>query len=1313
MYTCVIQDTSNPDENTNNHYFTHIRYFTYYATPVELTDFTFDPNIGESDPIHISGLTLDHGSNGSSDTTVPYGARAIEFTFQEAEIPTEIVSGDNNQEINAVYSRFFTYNPNGVYELPANTLTVGKIYRVNARANWELGYSTSVRATNSVYVIKRPEISAVSVKSLYVDNSNNVVIDISLNELVSSGSFIVPSKFWFEFYNSTDTKVAVAGGVNGLNLVNTVGGYNYTLKLSDIALVNGTNGLENGIAYTLKAKVKYDGYLELPETPQYRFSNPVDVSFNLVRPVINSITPYDVQNDGGDDGFGVDESTQIVATMTVNKGQYQLYAPNGPLGIKFKIYNSLETTLLATTSSYTFVNNSNNYTYNYDIRLSEITPVSGQSALVNGTEYKVKAEVTLVDHSGDTETRESDNFTSMTFSQNVAHVLNLNISNTWALATNDDPSSSSPRFNASPPIGISGHFKKNAQFNSGYTKHLDTEYTKFKLEYRVKDYDNNDTDAWGSWLPVKKAVLIQGLSGEILAVAVNRALGVALVSSADGKYDNVVGSGVGTLQEKMVFYIPQEQETGVNAFTEYKKVEVRVTVIDTAELWEGSYKASSDSNTLQLINKIADYAFVVGDLTEPYNTQDGSNLSLNIPVNWASIHGDSVIVKHGYSSGNLNTTTTANYPDTYVTISVNPNDGTTLYYTVQYVVNNVNLSVSPQTTEGLTSAEKNVPNKFFPEDSDYSITATSYKTFNTGGESSIAFTLDVSANPLNRINGVNVYFESPNSAQGSNIALVRIGTYLLSATGSKTIQILDASGVYFQKLDASGNIAPVPNTWGNFDLADISFKAYRDRRVISYDASYNTLDYVESGVDTTSFNPVWNVPVLYSPSADGEVTLEGGVRNSSAVTNLSWTQTENANEINFTYDLTMQKDSNPTLIHDVTDISGNNYDLDIDLGTNAQYIVTLRTVFSPSTTGAIREVSDPVDTITFYTIHVDVSGVNIQVKHPSDTAKVNLSWVEPVITGDSVTLSGSESSSFDINIDSHYIKYLLTSDPSNNLIRLDQDPSGNLIERIVSPDTKYQYDLPVQSLGTTYQFYMYIEALIRYKVNSTIYETDPVEISDPTTTSSDSQYIVSSIPSIGLPSTTPVIISGQNNPTLLLNLNANGLEEEGFISVVIILTQDGTADKPEGEQALLVFPDSGSTFNLGNTLQGPGAGSSDLRLAGGDSATSATRNLTNTNITTDPNNNAYTLTIGTVGSDGRYGYSTLQMPSSEATGFENSGASTSSTYNPVNYMVILTTRRGTNIEVGTFEYQKNPAINNVNITTTNGQYFVNFTITPA
>jgi hypothetical protein len=245
---------------------------------------------------------------------------------------------------------------------------------------------------------------------------------------------------------------------------------------------------------------------------------------------------------------------------------------------------------------------------------------------------------------------------------------------------------------------------------------------------------------------------------------------------------------------------------------------------------------------------------------------------------------------------------------------------------------------------------------------------------------------------------------------------------------------------------------------------------------------------------------------------------------------------------------------------------------------------------------------------------------------------------------------------------------------------------------------------------------MYVEAQVKYTVDGEFSLTNSTPV--PLTPTTDySKYLVSSIPSVDvLPGSddvniVPVLVQGSSNPTLLLNLNANGLEEEGFISVVVILTQDGTDAKPEGEQALLIFPNNNANhpFSFPNTVAGVGV------LAGGDSATSAPRNELQPASSLSTHNNNYTLTIGTVetietvtttgGEVGRYGLSTLEMPSTANSGFVSGS--------PVNYMVILTTRRGTDIGVGEFTYEALPSVQNVEIVTVNGQYYVNFNITNA
>jgi hypothetical protein len=561
---------------------------------------------------------------------------------------------------------------------------------------------------------------------------------------------------------------------------------------------------------------------------------------------------------------------------------------------------------------------------------------------------------------------------------------------------------------------------------------------------------------------------------------------------------------------------------------------------------------------------------------------------------------------------------------------------------------------------------------------------------------------------MNRLDGVNVYFTSTDS----NIPKVRIGSYTTDETNEE-ITLLVASGGFLQVLDVDGNIVDSASSWSNYDSANISFEAFRDARVNSTDASYNPVStasdpeesdfYVESGGQTTfgtssDSNPIWNVPVLTTPGEDGSVTLSGGVINmegGSELHEIAWGAATDGET--YTYNLEMFKDNDlVTAIQTNNGLTTTSQELNIDLTTTAKYTVNIRKVFED-------EISEPT-VIVFHTIEVVTSGMAVSVINPSNTSSVKLSWNNPTISGNSVQ---SLAPSFANNISTQYIKYRIGS--SGSYARLDEDEDADDVE--ASPKS---YTLPSEAVpGTLLEFVMFIEANVSYTVDGVLSSTNSTSHDIPPTSTTDySKYIVSSIPSVDvIPNSdsiniVPVLVQGSSNPTLLLNLNANGLETEGFISVVVILTQDGSDTKPEGEQALLIFPDSNNNhpFSFPNTVSTNGG-----HLVGGESATSVPRNDLQDDSSLSTQNYSYTLTIGTVettGEDaGRYGLSTLQMPSSEDSGFVDGY--------PVNYMVILTTRRGTDIGVGEFTYEALPSVQNVEIVTIDGQYFVNFVINPA
>ena len=1489
------------------------------------------------------------------DTGIAYDSYSLAYSFKLSEIvknSSQSLYIENDISYNVVVKAKYVYNGEDIYR-----------------------YSSPSAVT---FDLTEPAISDIVVNSLYtVDASANIAtitVDHDAYELYAP---YATAGIQFVFYNGS-TEVARTIAYAFGNSSSGLGTTNYDIKLSEVNPTGG-NYLENDITYTVKAAVKVTNHADI--TSYVVSSESYNVFFPLVSPVI-SVTPYDVQYDGGQDGVyapvpgatDVDTDSQIVATVSLDTAVYKLYAPNETDGILFIFYdaNGVE---VARTIDYDFDNNnSSSDKILYNIQLNEITVVN--ELLTNGTPYKVKAQVTLVNHSGNDIPRLSADFEDVTFTQNIAPVPYVNISNSWALVTANDPESYRDNFLVSPEIGISGNFSKNAQFGSVYSKQLDTTSTKFKLEYKVTSSNPTRNTATSNvmegWLPVKKAKLV--LRGKVvpadptetLEAAAERARSNAttLSSSDIGEYANIPGSGLGTSQGDIVFYMPQIQSGTAPAFDETDVVAVRVTVIDKSSpsRWSGNILSDSYAAIpVHVIKRIDQYNYTTGTASEPWNSQynayydsdtgllnvykndiritvdkssvkaDSNNIIQELDEGWKIVntgvgtsgaavgslpkvnlyfYGNSVAAGSQNSSNSFTvsqisdmgayvvidqhagakeypffiayTTPTAsdnkaswyksklfyapqssgdtadvdkvgptllytgiddttfrpeipstrrvkcdlllplngvltNANSTYATEFVNlvslhtssnastsqagsfnftlsefglttdsplvlsslemiftkklvlnipvywnseysysakvdykydanadyyepieflkssypskvsfivdPTIETTLYYRVRYVVTNPNLGETA-TTDGIIT-NKNVPNKFFPESSDYTVTNAEYKTFNTDGESNITFDLSFNIDPENKMDGVNVYFES------TDIAKVRIGSYT-TAGPAKTITLIDVtdvSGVHLEIMEDGGNIVTSNFSWGKYDSANISFEAFRDARVNSSNASYNPVSdvsapelsgfYVESGSDadfgSPTENPIWNVPELTPPpSEDGDILLSGGVINIVDPSSNHYIQWIRDTSEPFTYDVKVTQGASTVIVDDTNtaegkDISGNFCVLPIDLVNVAKYTVEIRKVFNGSDADADREISDPV-TVVFHSVKVDTSNMAVSVVNPSNLTSVKLSWNLPVISGDSVSGYGDTvSSSFANNISTHYIKYAINA--SEVYTRLDDAEDAPPVET-PSPQT---YGLPSEIVvsGDYLDFVMYVEANVRYTVNGLLSTTKSTSFDVPLTPVTDlSKYIVSTIPSVMLPHSTPVLVQGSSNPTLLLNLNANGLEDEGFISVVVILTQDGTPAKPEGEQALLIFPDpntlpvdaSNNLFLFPNTVNGSsGSGSSDSRLAGGDSATSAPRNLTSSVLSTDPSNNTYTLTIGTAGDNGRYGLSRLQMPLSSQSDFV-SGL-------PVNYMVILTTRRGTDIGVGEFTYQSIPSVSAVTIAAISGQYYVNFNLT--
>ena len=589
-------------------------------------------------------------------------------------------------------------------------------------------------------------------------------------------------------------------------------------------------------------------------------------------------------------------------------------------------------------------------------------------------------------------------------------------------------------------------------------------------------------------------------------------------------------------------------------------------------------------------------------------------------------------------------------------------------YNVQYSIMdpNSNAVIKGPVSSPSTVSTLNEPQiTRIPQLSDFGVYNFNFNTVNNNNKSSIVFDLLLSPYALDRIDGVHVYFTY---GVGYNVSVIQIGNFKKSQFGN---------GIEIVLLNSNSNTLAFGNnllTWNPYTSATVTFVPYRDNRVDSDSVE------TENRLATWTAPIVWNIPVIDKPSTSVvPITLSGGVINSSSNSNnlLNWAvDTSSA----FTYYVTIAKDTNtPTIVSYTVNSGTAQAVLPVASSTTNAYVVTLQKVFMGQYSAA--------DNITFNSVSVDTSNMAVTVLPPSNNTKIYVSWTGPVISGNN--------SSYANNVAS-----LCLTDNGN---RINTSSNAPVIEVSVPTGSEYSITNPI---GYILQLCMNLTARVQYSVNGTVYNSSAVSVplSLPIT-----RYTVSTIPSVSLTSanSSTVLLQGGNTSSLLLNLDANGLESEGFISLVLVLTQDGTPSKPAGCEVLLQFPQNPSSanpFSFANVLSSSTV--VDINLVGGEPnpSTATPLNLVPTGLST--NGGVYTLAVGPVNTTGprigRYSLSSLTFPASNLSGFVNN--------QETNIMAILTSRRGTDVMVGSFTYYDPVVASDVRIVDENGQYFVQFNL---
>ena len=645
------------------------------------------------------------------------------------------------------------------------------------------------------------------------------------------------------------------------------------------------------------------------------------------------------------------------------------------------------------------------------------------------------------------------------------------------------------------------------------------------------------------------------------------------------------------------------------------------------------------------------YAGVIrnGSYTTTLFTDPLLNVNIPIDTNFSSYSSNTFVRNVDTPSGGFVITETDDSVSDFILPALERST-----YNVQYSIQDPNKANA--VVKGLISTNTTIDTLNTPQLNDFTVSNFDYTTMNDNDTTSILFDLSFNPYVLDRIDGVNVYFNR-------NGLSTKVGTFETNQT-NYTIDLSSYS-------------------WTIQTSATITFVPFRDNRVES------ELVKTENISSTFTSRLIYNVPKLSAPA---NITLTGGVINSSSNTVINW---NNENEFNYELKITKNTDASQT----ITNINRNGTTasaiLPIDTNNIASYTVTLKKLF--------EEDSSPTVTITFNTINVNTSNMNVVVSNPSNLTSVTASWGAP-------TFSGPAGTSISNNISTIYL--------TDNGNRINTSVTAPSIE---TSGTNYSVSYP---MGTTLQLRMNVTAYIQYTityspvngspVNSSTVNSSPVAVP----VGSSTTYTISTVPSVSLssttsPVTTVLVQADPSTPSLLLDLNAKGLEAEGFISVVLVITQDGTDVKPAGCEVLLQFPPAPNSqyhsnnsslgtnsFLFPNVVGGNGGTSGNANLASDEFSTALPLNVSPTGLSN--NTGSYKLTIGHAdisgNSVGRYGLSTLKFP--DDSGFESG--------QEANIMAILTTRRGTDVMVDKFTFISPPIARNVTITTSGGQYFCNF-----
>jgi hypothetical protein len=826
----------------------------------------------------------------------------------------------------------------------------------------------------------------------------------------------------------------------------------------------------------------------------------------------------------------------------------------------------------------------------------------------------------------------TSNIVNKNFTSDIIPLVEVTISNAWIAASvttvdgqrivdlTDELSADG--YEDAPPLAIVGQFEKNDFFGSGiengfYTD-LDKIDTKFKVQRRKRIPNSEE---WTLWGPVESLHIILGaadVSDQENYVAL---MSAEMQSDTNGLYSNPDASAFenveGSEQPDVYFMIPSN-----SYYQQGDSVQVRVQIVTPNG--ETTWPSATESNENIVVNKVNIYTMAIETDSEPSFTGSGEEGVLEIPINNPTSASDqlyleSVTFESNLASPNDSVTETVEEEgndDGVLNLTVtNPSArgvNESITYTVYYTLSDPN---NYTTIRGPVSEEYTISVADEPTSANFTITDYQYNNFNDDGESSFEFKVSFQDYQDTTIDGINVHFKSDNDDEDSsnNIQETLVATVsrynsdgsehdaddlievILQTVGPSSSAATD--GVYV--LDINGNSSA--KKWNNFTSGTIVFRAYKTPDV----SSFNDGKVEVSGNDYEQ--DINNMPVI-DPVDPESVLLTGGVIQSYNATQVSWVNDleiyDSVSNVEASHELFVNSQDQTSNINEGSD----SYNVDIS-GAASNYTVAVKVKIVAENGDVFY--SEPT-IMAFDSVSVNTSSLDVSVVRGSNLTVLNASYSPLVVNG------GDEA-----NLIVTSVKIVDNQDPENE----DPEDEGvNVLlctstEDDVQPESTVNvYNISSYQKGDDIDVAVMVEAGVRYQVNDGEYQNSiPLYM----TLSTAENYVVAKKLSVNIPDT---YVVENNEVKITLNINTNGLWNEGLQGCFIVLTQDGDYtneddDDADGASAMLQFDSSQAVTTYATQESVTPATNSTDNMAAGESF-----------VLTDENGITYNLTLGTLDS---------------------------------------------------------------------------------